>query len=83
MQLTDIFPTIPPVKRLVVLNSDEGNQDTDYWIWLRAFQGLVNRREPHFYLVRHREQDVAPGTVHPHEEHWLRYYGSRFDIPSE
>ena len=49
MRLTEIFPTIPQVKRLLVCEPKFENIDTV--IWLRALQGLVNRDEPHMYIA--------------------------------
>ena len=46
-RLTEIFPKVPPVKRLLVCQPRLDSIDAA--IWLRSFQGLINRDEPHFY----------------------------------
>lgn len=81
MRFTDIFPDIPPVRRLVVAGRGQ-QQRVDFWVWLRSLQGLVNRQEPHLYLLS------TPGTGagrHPdlYEQHWLRYYTETFGLPVE
>ncbi len=70
MQLTDVFPSIPQVKRLVTMAPNVPNMDLDFWIWLRTFQGIVNRDEPHIYM--------AGGES---TQHWLDYYVKTFGIP--
>jgi len=72
MQLTDVFPPIPRVKRLLVTNPDMLRRDQGFSAWFRALQGLVNREEPHLYIT---------GT--PENQHWLDYYKERFGLPTE
>lgn len=82
MQLTDVFPGIPPVKRLAVARINPQGQGIDFWIWFRSLQGLANRMEPHLYLIdldameKHRPLGAA-------ETHWLDFYKTRFGIPTE
>ncbi len=68
--LTSIFPDIPKVKRLTL--SEPLKAGTDFWIWYRALQGLVNRVEPHLYVIRDNN---------PYERHWLRVYTEDYGIP--
>jgi len=83
MHLTDIFPTIPRVKRLVVSEPAVADETVDFWIWYRSFQGLINRAEPHLYLIRHdlTTRDGKPRSLC--EDHWLKYYTERFGLPVE
>ncbi|OQB40090.1 MAG: hypothetical protein BWY06_01338 [Candidatus Latescibacteria bacterium ADurb.Bin168] len=83
MRLEDIFPAIPTVTRILSCAPDLENEGLDFWIWFRSLQGLVNRAEPHLYLIK-------GGEVHKHgrdywERHWLDYYTnpvtSPFKIP--
>ncbi|UCH35750.1 MAG: hypothetical protein JSV65_05200 [Armatimonadota bacterium] len=81
MRLTDILPSIPPVRRLVVSAPDAAGDSVDFWIWYRSFQGLINREEPHLYLMqgsdrarRRRPRDLC-------ESHWLDYYVKTFGLP--
>ncbi|MFH1740180.1 MAG: hypothetical protein ABIH23_14320 [bacterium] len=83
MQLTDIFPTIPRVKRLLVSEPNAADKNIDFWIWYRSFQGLINRTEPHLYLI---QGSFERPDGHSHdlcERHWLAYYKKIFDIPTE
>ena len=83
MQLTEVFPSIPPVKRLVVSEPDVADESVDFWIWYRSFQGLINRIEPHLYLVR-REAKTRQGKPRLlYERHWLDYYVKTFGLPAE
>ncbi len=72
MQLTDVFPKIPQVKRLLVTNPNAPVQTVDFGIWFRALQAFANREEPHLYVS-------AVDT----QKHWLDYYVERFDMPVE
>ncbi len=83
MRLTDIFPSIPPVKRLVVVTPGEGSGSVDFWIWFRCLQGLVNRVEPHLYLIQHNDPSdlIQPQCLY--EDHWLDYYQKTFALPVE
>jgi len=84
LKLTEIFPTIPKVKRLLVLRPNLARQETDFWIWLRAFQGLINRKEPHLYLICSSYGEKRSGEPSSlYEEHWLDYYVKRFLLPVE
>ncbi len=80
MRLTDIFPTIPQVERLLVCEPEFENIDTV--IWLRALQGLVNRDEPHMYIVPAGARIHAGGPPRK-EDHWLAYYDERYGFPTE
>ncbi len=83
MRLTDIFPTLPCVKRLVVSEPDVVNEGVDFWIWLRSFQGLINRWEPHLYFIK-RSVEHRPGKPRPlYEDHWLDYYIKIFQLSTE
>ena len=75
MKLTDIFPSIPPVKRVSVVRvQQEDLTSLDMWVWLRSLQGLANRAEPHVYVAGEKNS--------LYENHWLEYYGDRFGIES-
>ncbi len=81
MRFTDIFPSVPPVKRLVTLMPVPENNTIDRWIWLRSLQGLINRVEPHLYLIEEK-----PGTPRREwgaycEGHWLDWYQQAFQVP--
>jgi hypothetical protein len=80
MRLTDVFPAIPAVQRLLVTRPDTGSESIDFWIWFRSLQGLVNRREPHLYVVK-SAQDTRRGNLY--EDHWLEYYTRTFGLPVE
>ena len=88
LPITEVFPPIPPVRRLVVCKprnpaDANGRFPVDFWIWLRSLQGLVNREEPHLYLIRETGA-LGSGPDSPlYEEHWLDYYTDTFDFPSE
>ena len=82
MRFTDILPDIPPVKRLLACAPEVAEDEVDFWVWMRSLQGLVNRREPHLYLI----QGESPGHYHKrrmYEDHWLEYYGFAFGLPVE
>ena len=80
MRLTDIFPAIPQVKRLVVSEPHVEGEPIDFWIWYRSLQGLVNRREPHLYLIRSDAEYRAGKPRSLYEHHWLDYYITRFGL---
>lgn len=83
MRLTDIFTSIPQVKRLEIVSPGEGGRSVDFWIWFRCLQGLVNRTEPHLYLI---QQADPSGLIQPqglYEGHWLDYYQKTFTLPTE
>jgi len=83
MRFTDILPNIPRVQRLVVSTPDAADESVDFWVWLRSFQGLINRHEPHLYLV---QGSVSARQRKPrglYEDHWLEYYTKTFGLPTE
>lgn len=83
MRFTDVIPDIPRVKRLLVSAPDAAHDSPDFWIWYRCLQGLVNRADPHLYLVQ-RASDSRPGKPRGlYEYHWLDYYIRTFDLPRE
>lgn len=83
MRLTDILPSIPRVKRIVVSAPEVESKTVDFWVWYRSFQGLVNRDEPQLYLVQ-RTTPPRPGRPGGlYEEHWLDYYVKTFGLPTE
>ncbi|HPU83885.1 MAG TPA: GxGYxYP family putative glycoside hydrolase [Candidatus Latescibacteria bacterium] len=82
MQLTDVFPSIPPVQRLTVASIDPKNEGIDFWIWFRSLQGLVNRKEPHLYVIDLKALEVHK-PLGAAEKHWLDYYTTRFGIATE
>jgi hypothetical protein len=82
MLLTDIFPSIPRVTRLVVSHPEVSGDDVDFWIWYRSLQGLVNRREPHLYLMQLVDTS-RPERPRLFEDHWLEYYRTTFGLPVE
>ncbi|HOX39432.1 MAG TPA: GxGYxYP family putative glycoside hydrolase [Candidatus Brocadiia bacterium] len=82
MQITDIFPTIPPVRHLIVTSPDFTGQGVDFWVWLRSLQGLVNRRNPELYIMQ--GGCGVRGYRHElYEKHWLDYYVKTFGITHE
>jgi len=83
MRLTDILPSNPPVKHLVVSSQDTDSRTADFWIWLRCLQGLVNRKHPHLYLIQTSEKSSKKGHRDLCEDHWLEYYKKRFGLTSE
>lgn len=83
MQLTDILPSIPRVQRLVVCAPDAAHHGADFWVWLRSFQGLINRQEPHLYIVQRSGRPEAPRPDALYEYHWLDYYVRTFGLPTE
>jgi hypothetical protein len=81
--LTEILPSIPAVKRLTVSAPGVPGRNVDFWIWYRSLQGLVNRDEPHLYLV---QGQVGARAGKPHdlyESHWLDYYVRTFGLRTE
>ena len=64
LSLTSVFPDIPEVKTLVTIRPDASKRNVDFWIWLRALQGLANRANPHLYLLSGDHT----------EDHWLKVY---------
>jgi len=83
MHLTDVFPTIPKVKRLLVCEPDVAQEGIDFSVWFRSFQGLINRTEPHLYLVRPPRTDRKGRPHGLCEGHWLDYYTKTFGLPVE
>ena len=82
MRLTDVFPAIPKVKRLLVTEPDTSGEPLDFWVWFRSFQGLINRREPHLYVIRGTPPERARRR-NLYEDHWLAYYQERFGLPTD
>lgn len=83
MKLTDIFPPMPQAKRLLVVEPPEQAQtNIDLWVWLRCLQGIVNRHEPHVYLVRRHGGGRRPPNPQA-EYHWTDWYEKRYGIPGE
>ena len=78
--LIEIFPKVPPVKRLVVCELELNSIDAA--IWLRSFQGLINRDEPHLYIVPAGSRIHAGGPPN-NLTHWLDYYVSKYRFPTE
>jgi len=83
MHLTDIFPTMPKVRRILATMPDASKESLDFWIWYRSLQGLANRGEPHLYVIT-----GGPGGETGHrrplyEGHWLAYYERAFGLPVE
>jgi hypothetical protein len=79
LSLLSIFPDIPRVKRIVTSTPDSsytGENGVDFWIWFRALQGLVNREEPHLYLL----SSGGKSTV---ENHWLDVFCSDHGVKLE
>jgi hypothetical protein len=83
MVLTDIFASIPTVKRLVVATPGSEAESVDFWIWFRSLQGLVNREEPHLYLMQHKDLSRLVLPQRLCEDHWLDYYRKTFGLPIE
>ena len=83
MHLTDIFPAIPRVNRLLVIEPDPSVENIDFWIWLRSFQGLINRHEPHLYVMQ-GSVELRPGkTRRLYEDHWLNFYVQTYGLSAE
>lgn len=83
MRFTDILPSIPTVRRLVVSVPDTQDQSFDFWIWFRSFQGLINREEPHLYLMQGIEDSRNTELRSLYEDHWLDYYTKTFNLPTK
>ena len=84
MYLTDIFPTTAAVQRLRVSRPDTAAEDVDFWVWYRSLQGLINRAEPHLYIVCRSPLVKLVGDHQPDcEEHWLKYYNEAYGLPIE
>jgi len=83
VRLTDILPDIPAVKRLVVSTPGVGEDNVDFWIWYRCLQGLVNRDEPHLYVIQGDVPARAGRRRTLYEDHWLEYYVKTFGVPVE
>lgn len=81
-KLTDIFPSIPKVRRLVVFEPALEGESIDMAIWLRSLQGLVNRDEPHLYLMQTGSR-IHEGGPPNNLIHWLDYYKTKFALPVE
>jgi len=83
VRFTDILPGVTPVRRLVVSAPDASRESVDFWIWYRSFQGLINRHEPHLYLIQRDRvsRPSRPGGLY--EDHWLEYYTAAFGLPAE
>jgi hypothetical protein len=85
-RITDIFPKIPQVKRLLVCEPNMDNIDVSNWvdtsIWLRSFQGLINRDEPHLYIMPAGSR-IHVGGGPNNLTHWLDYYLENYDLPTE
>jgi GxGYxYP putative glycoside hydrolase C-terminal domain/GxGYxYP_N second domain/GxGYxYP_N 1st domain/GxGYxYP third domain len=80
MRLTDVFPAIPTVKRILTITPDAAHDRVDFWVWLRSLQGLINREEPHLYVV---DKAVGESSDRPrdlYEEFWLDYYKEAFGL---
>lgn len=82
MNITDVFPTLPRVHRLLACRP-QVDEPVDFWIWLRSLQGLVNRDDAHLYLVRGAGALGSDPRTPLYEEHWLDYYREAFAIPVE
>ena len=78
MNLTNVFPPIPTVRRLLVVKPQVSGADFDFWHWLRCLQGLVNRDEPHLYLIRDEAQ--MRRKRRQFEEHWVQYYHDHYGV---
>lgn len=81
-KLTDIFPSIPKVARLVVFDPKIEGETIDMAIWLRSLQGLVNREEPHLYFMPLGSRIHAGGPPN-NLVHWLNYYKEKYAFPVE
>ena len=82
MQLTDVFPQIPKVKRLVVAEPNAADQPLDFWVWFKSLQGLVNREEPHLYTIRSSPPEKTKRRS-LYEDHWLDWYTKQYGLPVE
>ena len=80
MRIEEVFPELPKVTRLAVHRYHLKGTSTDFPVWLHSLQGLVNRDDPHLYLIRTSEPGGKGITT---EDHWLDYYTQRFRIPAE
>ena len=81
MKLTEIFPAIPQVRNLLVCTPEMTEDDPDFWIWVRSFQGLINKVKPELYLMRPSPWE-REGQLYPFcEDHWLDYYRKTFSLP--
>jgi len=83
MRVTEMLAGIPRVRRLVVSAPDAAGQGVDFWIWFRSLQGLVNRDEPHLYLVQRSDKAKTGRPDALYEYHWLDYYVKTFGLPTE
>lgn len=83
MRITDIFPNIPKVTRLLVCEPEPGHDDVDFWVWFRSFQGLINRDEPHLYIIQRGIPARPRKPRRLYEDHWLEYYVRTFGLPVE
>ena len=83
VQLTDVFPAIPPVKPLVVSSPAVDGDAVDFWVWYRSLQGLVNREAPHFYVMQGAVPSRAGKRRALYEDHWLDYYTTTYTLPTE
>lgn len=81
--VTDIFPAIPPVRRLTVCRPSGDGESIDFWIWLRSLQGLANRVEPHVYIVRETGANGSGLDSPLYEDFWLDCYRKTWEIPVE
>ena len=82
MKFTDILPSVPNVKNILLVEPDIDSLDLDFWIWMRSFQGIVNRAEPHLYLVSNFERRKGPVDISA-EHHWVNWYRQQYGIQSE
>ena len=83
MRLTRFLSSVPRVERLVTLEAPAQEANVDFWMWLRALQGLANREEPHLYLIRRDEAGKSRKPLGEYEDHWLDYYVERFGLPCQ
>jgi len=83
MLLTEILPSIPPVNRVLVSAPQVPGNEIDFWVWFRSFQGLINRREPHFYLINRAEMGHVGEPKNFYEDHWLAYYRKTFGLEAD
>ncbi len=79
MLFTEILPDIPTVKDVTVCEPDVP-ESVDFWIWLRALQGLVNRDRPHLYIVQGAGPPRRQKRRALYEDHWLDYYVRTFGL---
>ena len=78
VDITDIFPKPPAATSLSVariLPEEEGDNQRDFWVWLRSLQGLVNTGTPSLYII--------PPEDRFSQEHWISYYRDRFDVSTK